>query len=93
MRNVSQAAHSAERSPARRAHAPSRVGDGALAVANFSGLSGSPFSTEKLSLGEDGLGGFFFEVWRVAMFSQEAFDHDFDLGARALTHGPVGRKG
>ena len=54
MRNVSQAAHSAERSPLGERTRPSRVGDGALAVANFSGLSGSPFSTENLSLGEDG---------------------------------------
>ncbi len=70
MRNVSQAAHSAERSPARRAHAPSRVGDGALAVANFSGLSGSPFGAEEFGLGEDGLRRFLFEIGRVTVLSQ-----------------------
>ena len=35
-------------------------------------------------MGKDGLGRFFFEVRRVAVLSQDAFDHNFDLIAEQL---------
>ncbi len=51
--------------------------------------SRSPVGAEEFGLGENGFGGFFFQVWRVAVFSQDAFHHHFDSGTGAFADGPV----
>ena len=40
-------------------------------------------------MGEDGFDGFVLEIRRVAVLSEDAFDHDFDLGSRALKARPL----
>jgi hypothetical protein len=48
-----------------------------------------PLGAEEFGLGEDGFDGFLLKIGWVAVFVEDAFDHDFDLGAGALAEGPV----
>jgi hypothetical protein len=54
-----------------------------------SGRLGGPFLGEELRLFEDGLGGFFLFVGRVAVLAEDALDHGAELGLHAFLCGPV----
>ena len=48
-----------------------------------------PVFAQEFVLLKDGLGGFFLIVGRVAVFLQDALDHDADPGADGPLDGPV----
>ncbi len=52
-------------------------------------MLGGEVAAEEFGLFEDGLGGLFLFVWRVAVFSEDAFDHGAELGLNALFLRPV----
>jgi hypothetical protein len=65
----------------------------ALENREFHGCSAGPVGAEELCLGEDGLGGFFLLVGRVAVLAEDAFDGDADLGADGFALGLVNGDG
>ena len=54
-----------------------------------SDITFTPIRTQQLCLRQHGLHSFFLQVGRVAVFVEDAFHHDSDLGSRALAEGPV----
>ena len=71
-------------------HARTRIIAKSAAVRESNRLRG-PFCAEELCLCKDELGCFVLQVWRVAVLSEDAFDHHAHLSPSAFAQGPVDR--